>query len=1455
MTVPSQGAGATDMPTGTVPAWARRSQIRVTTTTMPRSSRHHSSIEPLEARIAPALLVNGANLLGGAGNPSIGETSIGDTSVELVEVTSGQAIVWFLDGEINAISFGQNTTLEINGNVLGDLIGNLHTNGRLSDSDNNPANGEDGGVLLPNNLLGVKMSPLSDQTGDVVNIVTGGSISNVSISGNISGMYAGDGVFHADSRLNVAGSVERSINSDDRPTKLDVNPVSPGVQETFIFTRASSIVQSGASVKQATIEAAKELQLFAGSGDADGVVSTGAGAAGGSVENITIVSAFTDQGASSDIKFSYSMRAGDGESGRTGGAGGSVLNVIENASSGSVLIAAGDGGEGSAGRGGAGGSVRGLDMQSDSSNYTVTSGDGGRGVGGGAGGTVGTVNFTNRTPTNSLLITADFTNDDIEDVLVIDSSTAQMVISRSIDNGANFEKVVQTIDEDGNEVVTIAGLGTTPVDALAVDFDGDDDLDIVVAYKNSNNLGVFLNNSTGKFFDEENNVVSGFSSALGFSPAILALEKNDGASLAVTSNDAGKTIVHQVIAGADSYSVGSQITELPRVVTDLVSTGDGRHLFASTQDGSILKLSRLDDPTLPLHNVLDTNQKIAGSIANLDVDSTGSQLLALSLGKKAMALFNIGDGGALTAVPAPDLSLQSGRALVARFVDTTVSNIDSIAVLSSLTAGSRIDLFDVPADDGDPTTVEPSFVVSKSLISEAPLKNFAVAEGTEEPGVAAVGGSLSQFYFSRTLDEVIEYSLPFVGKAVDVVGGRGGDAFDSGKVFGKAGAGGSVVGVNAESIEITLRAGDGGNSANGAAGAGGSVSNPATFVSANGTSVSPRLVAETTLEITVGKGGSAVGGAGSKLASGGAGGSISGLALSLAKGEVKLLTGAGGDGNGGNGGNGGAISGLSVTALSGSLSVDTGTGGSALSGKMRAGAGGSISNFKHALELSPEQEAEETSYFVSINTGRGGNAPQGFAGAGGSLSGVTLTLDGADRTFNAPLKDPPLVDAQLDSTVSVTVETGDGGNGAVGGAGGAVSNFSSVSVFDQQTEDGQVRVNYVTMTLVSGSGGSGSGGAGGSGGSISFAPAGVAGITGYDPDAELPADNPDGVGLRVVAGFGGAGSTIGGAGGSISNLTAKNAKFVSGGVITNTHLGAAIIAAGQGGTGATLDGGRGGEVSQLSLAVEAGKFESGLAAITSGAGGAGGSAGKGGAGGAIRDSYLATVNGAFLISSGAGGAGAKGGGAGGLVASIEINVPQVTSGEAAIILGGDGGAATDGGAIGGAGGDISKITNRKDVNSAIDLIQAGNGGASAGGSGGRGGNVSSIQTVGFLGKPSSASGGYGAFDDLGLSQGVFSGHGGDGATSDGAAGSISAVSARQIAAIAAAVGAGGMFAPASKISKITADVIGYDSDGDGVFDNVTGSTDAPDQTQPIDGFVFATFIDPKVANIKFKFLA
>ena len=160
-------------------------------------------LEQLEPRIAPAgiTLVNGANLLSAGDQGNLSEADPASDATTLVKCSAGKALV-FWDAtarEIKGISVADGVNLEVLGNITGDVVTNLEASGFLSDSDNNPDNGLDGGKLLPSSIAGIKTSAYFDSTGKAQNgdagrIVAGGSISNVILNGDLKGAYAGDGI-------------------------------------------------------------------------------------------------------------------------------------------------------------------------------------------------------------------------------------------------------------------------------------------------------------------------------------------------------------------------------------------------------------------------------------------------------------------------------------------------------------------------------------------------------------------------------------------------------------------------------------------------------------------------------------------------------------------------------------------------------------------------------------------------------------------------------------------------------------------------------------------------------------------------------------------------------------------------------------------------------------------------------------------------------------------------------------------------------------------------------------------------------------------------------------------------------------------------------------------------------------------------------------------------------------
>jgi hypothetical protein len=152
----------------------------------------------------------------------------------------------------------------------------------------------------------------------------------------------------------------------------------------------------------------------------------------------------------------------------------------------------------------------------------------------------------------------------------------------------------------------------------------------------------------------------------------------------------------------------------------------------------------------------------------------------------------------------------------------------------------------------------------------------------------------------------------------------------------------------------------------------------------------------------------------------------------------------------------------------------------------------------------------------------------------------------------------------------------------------------------------------------------------------------------------------------------------------------------------------------------------------------------------------------------------------------------------------------------------------------------------KDVNSSINLIQAGNGGAGVT-TGGLGGSVNQVKTVGLIGQASDIYGDtFGVFDNEvdassvatlfpdGVPQGVFAGRGGAGATA-GLDGSVSSINAYAIAAIGAAYDpTTGLFAAAEKVANITAQFVGFSAEGDTTYQGVS-----PGLATPTDGFIYA----------------
>lgn len=1431
-----------------------------------KTSASFARIEPLEQRIAPALLVCGANLLGGD-NPSIGESSIGQNNYVEVKVLTGQAIVWFDGTHITGISVGPNVTLDITGDVgpsnsvtagaWGSIVANLDANGHLTDSDGDPSNGADGGLLLPNNILGVTTHPLSDQKGSIANIITGGSISNLSINGSLKGVYAGDGVFHSDSNITAPISVG---------PELSINPIDPTHPHTFSFSPATSSVASGAllsgaSISNVNVQVAIGLQIFAGDGYASSKTGV-AGGAGGSIQGVIIGSSLADP---TYTGVTYSIKAGNGASSSIGGAGGSISRVVELSSSGIGSLIAGHGGNGTSGAGGAGGSITGVDLQSSSTIYHVTAGAGGQGAPGGAGGSLSNLNFVGNTHGTGIVVSAPFVNKltydngtsivpSENDVVLVDSTTGDMVVMKNEGNGSSFTPVLQSDNDTpitSDDIYTVSAQGSHPVSAVACDINGDGYADIVVGYGDGS-VAVYYNTpshpntpGTGGVFmkkvydpgsgDYIDNEPTGFKFAVPDSPiyqittgafgggtstdiAIISKSKNPGIETALTF------ATHAF--GSDIYTVKPAINlggTGTAIITETAPSGFD-HVAIGFSDGRLA--------TYGINGGSTFSTYLGGTIRNLDIDPQAHHFLALT-SNGSLSLFSY---ETTTGIPTllnggPNLSLQAGTPLVAHFINDPSTSYDSIAVLSSIGAGSRI-------DDYTPDQTSGAFALTKSINSSTGLKNFVPSyEDVGIHGFAALPAGMGRFDYSYNDLDFSEFSVSMLtqSKEVYLSSGDGGTGLDLGGKLGfKGGAGGNITNFNADGVVIDIQAGNGGNSATGPGGAGGSLTNASSMTTLLGTTLTPGLHADSLVSVYAGNGGSPQ--VAAKTASGGNGGSITGYNIQVASGAAYINTGnsnhgfTGGNGGnslGGAAGNGGNVVNLNSHLLGADLMLKSGDGGVASIGNVKGGAGGSITNLVHFLDQQNEPDGLfiiEKPFNVTITAGTGGDSAQGQAGAGGSINGANLIVDPSNETYNSIKKHDTdyIYDAHVDSTVRMMVLAGNGGNGAIGGAGGAITSLKTRSVFDQLDLDwNSVMLNPVVLSIASGNGGVGTTGAGGNAGAINLGASNpLLGITWFDPDANygFTPGSPISSALTIESGHGGDGATKGGAGGAISSVFSANANFFDGRIIVGQELSSATVISGNGGIGGSSDGGAGGNINNLSIGAR------GLL-VLSGDGGAGGTgttsakmSSKGGAGGSITNSLLGTVDYGINLTTGAGGSGVSAGGNGGLLSGMQLNVaagfidsPGHYVYVDSYLKTGDGGDATAAKAKAGNGGDIVNITHNKDVNSAITLIQAGSGGDNLAGIGGNGGSVKQLKEAGFIGHP-----GFGV-SYLHDPQGLFVGKGGTGSTS-GLAGAVLNVQARQIAAIAAIsfdnLGAP-VYGKASSISGVKADLIGYDQFGVG----------------------------------------
>ena len=464
--------------------------------------------------------------------------------------------------------------------------------------------------------------------------------------------------------------------------------------------------------------------------------------------------------------------------------------------------------------------------------------------------------------------------------------------------------------------------------------------------------------------------------------------------------------------------------------------------------------------------------------------------------------------------------------------------------------------------------------------------DFEAGNGSTTAGSGGAGGSITNLYFS-----------PFTNQFLETLALRAGEGGDSGS--GSGGAGGRISGVYVPISDLSafrMAAGDGGVGGGANGGAGGSVANVQIFDQQD----------SVVLPVDVEAG---AGGAG--LKAGGAGGAVSGFSYFGQLASLRVAGGAGGSGTDSavaraSGGNGGALSGIALSvgeesALAFAV-LTAGNGGDAV-GSGAGGKGGDISKGN-----------VQTHGGVQVSAGQGGKAGEkGRVGAGGSLgssaaaAGLFARSSLESVAFLAGQAGVPLAGTTpgtgaagggISNAVASAAEniTFAGGNGSVGGVGGSISRagFYGAGDFESSFAGNLVIVaglggDPVAVTARGGTGGSISSAVGtssstdgatvvfeaGRGGGVGPVIGSTGGLGGSVNGVSITAGAAP---FSVLAGHGGDGQKFGGKGGSVQNIASTPAMVVR------------AVAAGDGGDvlAGTAKGAAGGTVNKVDVAGDLG---------------------------------------------------------------------------------------------------------------------------------------------------------------------------------------------------------------------------------------------------------------------------
>ncbi len=995
-----------------------------------------------------ALKLSGDGSVNSAGHPNGDELVIFNSATgfnlnnPFLQAVNGNVIAFFQDkngdgqvqtNELVGISMGKNASIDVVGNVNGDIVTNLSKDGStISLTSAGKANTSVGSVNIQGNVFG--------------SILSGGNINNVTVSGTVVDVHAGTAVNGAAYHLGDPSLVTGTLTA-------------PAMKDGRV----------GASINMVSVLSVSDIH--AGDG--------GLGAAGGSVSAVTLQS----DTAGFNI---LSGQGGIGNATVHAGAGGDISDVvikgvIDNTPNNLIMIHAGDGGADPLLKGGAGGSVSGVATSFDSfdpttgaqqvssvflaDNIIVQAGNGGMGLRGGTGGSVSNSLIYGAIPDDGVTNADGTANAEIQ-VLGGQGGTAASTTSG---HGGNGGAVSQVTAENVNAAA--AALTSSILihggDAGAGKQGGDlEGITVLGAHLNllSGNGGNGL--ATGGAAGEINTVhvlaqggifasdlvldagTGGAASAgAGGAGGDIAMVTVDDSNIAVLAiNDgthANGGTGSNGLGGAGGSVTGVQITDsgpfLANAASANVRAGTGGDGFTGGGAGG----------------AIGTLQLLGTDFAYNVAAGAGGNVLANGRGRG-------GDGGELNTVGISNQSFSdvdpqftiggTGTASGGAGGNGTRGGVGGDVVSADLRATDEVTLLGGAGGIGTTRKAGAGGGISTSAGSSL-LRSVAATAGSAGQGGAkpAAGGTIDAFIAAAATDILMT-------SGAGAAGGAGGDITNSGTTLNEL-----TQLANTGSVLITAGAGSSGN---GIAGAGGSIS------SFNG---------------SIGQGGrtaltAGAGGGGSNATASGAGGSVSTVTLTGTADNGASTTvvtfDAGDAGQGGQaktGAAGGNITGITLGELAAGTVVQhfaAGDGGSALK---RGGAGGTISQVNVGAPGDAVADIgirSGVAYGYNVGTGAGGL----FSGVGGTgvksngVNGdVTTITASAIASIAAGKGATPQLAGTVDGialegeVVPVADATGAFTNFGTANLVGSVINPTAAGASTYQTGDGLIAATHLTV--------------------------------------------------------------------------------------------------------------------------------------------------------------------------------------------------------------------------------------------------------------------------------------------------------------------------------------------------------------------------------------------------------